>query len=362
MRRRVGVRAAVLVALACAVSVTTLAEDAMDPDPVHLEPLAGARGTALNSLAFPDEDVIEGYVRGLLARRLDWLQAVLDRSRMYRAVIAAEIEARGLPRELQYLPALESGFQPKAVSPVGATGLWQLMRNTAAPFGLRMDEWLDERRDFWRATEAALAKLADGYRQFGSWEMSLAAYNAGAGRMARIAREQGTTNYWTLRARGALPGETAAFVPQFAALCRILDQPRRHGLEPSWEPSPSWERVPVPRAVDVRMLADAAGIPRETLVAANPELLLGVTPPASYGYRLKVPAGHGGAVERALAGDGLPLMEFRVHVIKAGETLWAISQRYGVSLELLAEANPDVRATSLRVGSKLLVPRLGERG
>jgi membrane-bound lytic murein transglycosylase D len=180
--------------------------------------------------------------------------------------------------------------------------------------------------------------------------------------MARIAKEQGTTNYWTLRARGVLPKETAAFVPQFAALSRILDQPGRHGLEVSWEPAAAWERVTVPRSVDLGLLADAAGIPRETLAAGNPELLLGVTPPASYGYALKVPAGHRAAVEQALAGDAIPLMEFRVHVVKAGDTLWAISRSYGVSVALLQESNPGVKASALRVGSRLLVPRLERRG
>jgi membrane-bound lytic murein transglycosylase D len=327
-----------------------------------LEPLQGHRGERVYSIGFPDEDSIEGFVEGLLERRRDWLQAILDRSRLYRAVIAAELAQRGMPRELQFLPALESGFQPRAVSPKGAVGLWQLMGNTAAPFGLRMDEWIDERRDFYRATGAALGKLADGYEQFGSWEMALAAYNAGAGRMARIVKSHGTANYWALRAKGVLPSETAAFVPQFVALSRILGQPGRHGLRVSWDPAVEWERVAVQRSVDLRLLADAAGIDRQTLAAANPELLLGVTPPVSYGYQLKVPAEHREAVELALAGDAVPLMEFRVHVVRKGDTLWGISRTYGVSLQLLAESNPGVRAESLRVGSRLLVPRLGERG
>lgn len=335
---------------------------AADAAALPLPPVQGHRGEAVYSVSFFDDHSIEGFVRSLLANRREWLQAVLDRSRRYRSLIAAAIAERGLPRELLYLPAIESGFQPRAVSPKGATGLWQLMRNTAAPFGLRMDEWIDERRDVVRSTEAALAKLADGYRQFGSWEMSLAAYNAGAGRMARLVKEHGTANYWALRARGALPAETAAFVPQFAAVSRILDQPGRHGLAVSWDPATAWEQIAVPRCVDVRLLADASGVPRETLVAANPELLLGVTPPASYGYRLKVPAEHREAVARALAGDALPLMEYRVHVVRTGDTLWAISRAYGVSLELLTQSNPGVRAENLRVGSRLLVPRVGQRG
>jgi membrane-bound lytic murein transglycosylase D len=359
-------RVIALAALVCAVLVPSLAGEAREPASdlaaSALQPLQGHRGEEVYSIAFPDENSIEGFVRGLLARRRDWLQAVLERSRFYRPLIAAELAERGMPRELQYLPAVESGFQARAVSPKGAAGLWQLMRNTAEPYGLRMDEWIDERCDVFRSTEAALAKLADGYRQFGSWEMALAAYNAGAGRMARLAKENGTTNYWALRAMGVLPTETAAFVPQFAALSRILDQPGRHGLQVSWDPAVEWERVAVSRSVDLRLLAEASGIARETLAAANPELLLGVTPPKSYGYQLKVPAEHREAVELALAGDAIPLMEFRVHVVRKGDTLWAISRAYGVSLELLKESNPGIHAESLRVGSRLLVPRLDHRG
>ena len=116
------------------------------------------------------------------------------------------------------------------------------------------------------------------------------------------------------------------------------------------------------RAVDLRLLAEAAGVPREVLAAANPELLLGVTPPASYGYALKVPAEHRAAVEAALAGGAVPMMEFRVHVVKAGDTLWAISRSYGVPLEVLTESNPGVQASALRIGTRLLVPRLERRG
>jgi len=359
-------RASVLAVLLAAGLLPCWAGDSREPaaglPTPALAPLQGHRGAEVYSLGFPDENIIEGFVRGLLANRREWLQAVLDRSRSYRSVIAREIAERGMPRELAFLPAVESGFQPGAVSPKGAVGMWQLMRTTAAPYGLRMDEWIDERRDFIRATSAALGKLQEGYRQFGSWEMALAAYNAGAARMARLVREHGTGNYWTLRAKGVLPKETAAFVPQFAALSRILDQPGRHGLRVSWEPAVEWERVPVPRTVSLRLLAEASGVAREALAAANPELLLGVTPPASYGYQLKVPAAAREAVARALEGDAIPLMEYRVHVVRKGDTLWAISRAYGVSLEVLAQSNPGVRAESLRVGSRLLVPRLDRRG
>lgn len=330
--------------------------------PTALPALQGHQGEELYTLAFPEEEVIGAFMNGLLSRKREWLQAVVERSTSYRPLIASLLEERGMPRELAFLPAVESGFNPKAVSPAGAAGLWQLMANTSVPLGLRTDDWVDERRDIWKSTEAALAKLQDDRERFGSWEMALAAYNCGAARLAAIARERRTLDYWELRRRGALPIETASFVPQFLALARILSYPGRHGLEVNWQPYPEWQRVPVDRTIDLRLLAREAGIGFEELAAGNPELVLPLTPPASYRYQLKVPVDHVEEVERALARGTLPLMEYTVHVVSQGDTLWDIAKRYRVSLELLEESNPEVNPNVLRLGSRLLVPLLTKGG
>jgi membrane-bound lytic murein transglycosylase D len=324
-----------------------------------LTPVQTHRAPEVHSFPFPDEDVIDRYVEGLLAGRREWLAAVLGRSRAYGTLIVDMLDERGLPRELAFLPALESGFQPRAVSPRGAAGLWQLMRNTASPLGLHMDHWIDERRDFWKSTEAALAKLEDNRRRFGDWPLALAAYNCGAGKLARIARENPGLDYWALRRKGVLPRETAAFVPQFMALARILGQPGRHGLPVDWEPSPRWERVAVEGSVDLRILSRESGVPLESLAAANPELNFFMTPPKSYGYMLKVPAEHTRAVGETLAAAAVPLLDFAVHVVKAGDTLSEIAESFGVTVALVLEFNPTVRPLALRIGSKLLVPRTG---
>jgi membrane-bound lytic murein transglycosylase D len=321
-----------------------------------LPPLQGTVGPELYTLVMPEEDVIGRYVDGLLARRGDWLQAVHDRSLLYREVISKAIEARGLPRELRYLPAVESGFQGRALSPRGAAGLWQLMRNTASPYGLRMDQWLDERRDFWKATDASLDKLAENYSIFGDWYMALAAYNCGVGKLSAIARRHPGSDYWELRRKGALPRETAAFVPQFLALTRILSYPGRFGLSIGWDPLSQWARVPVGRCVDLRILSRESGVPLSVLTAGNTELNFPMTPPGSYGYQLKVPVQYGEAVQRTLDGATLPLLEFCVHVVSAGDTLFAMAKKYGVSVDLIQEFNPQLAPRTLRIGAKVLVP------
>jgi membrane-bound lytic murein transglycosylase D len=344
-------------------SASAGAADAIPPiaapathDDGPLPALQGIEAAELYSLPFPDEDIIGRYVKGLLGGRRDWLQAVLDRSRVYETLINDALRKRNLPRELEFLPAVESGFQPTAMSPRGASGLWQLMRNTAEPYGLRMDVWLDERRDPWRATEASLAKLADNFAIFGDWDLALAAYNCGVGKLSGIIKRNPDNDYWSLRRKGVLPAETAAFVPQFLALTRILSHPGRYGLAVDWDPAPKWELVSLDRCVDLRILARAAKVPLEALTRGNSGLNFLVTPPGSYGYELKVPAEYVQAVMDALHDPTLPMLEFRVRVVVAGDTLSEIAKSYGVSVAMIQEFNPTVKERALRIGAKLLVP------
>jgi membrane-bound lytic murein transglycosylase D len=354
--------AAVLAAGAMLTAAPAPADDSPGVADGPLPPAQGTEAEEVYSFPFPDDNtIVERYVAGLLATRREWLQAAFDRGLPWRAFILAECEQRGLPRELVYLPALESGYQPRALSRVGASGLWQLMRTTAAPFGLRMDAWLDERRDPVKATEAALAKLSENYRTFRDWPLALAAYNCGAGKLSGILRKAPGLDYWQLRARGLLPRETAGFVPQFLALTRILSHPVRHGITVGWDAPPVPARLPLGSCVDLRLLARAAGVPLDALVAANPELNLPVTPPSSYGYVLKVPAEHADAVRGALDAATLPLLDVRVHVVAAGDTLSALAKRYGVTVEILLEFNPKVTPRALQVGYRLLVPVLPAR-
>jgi membrane-bound lytic murein transglycosylase D len=313
-------------------------------------------GTELYSFTFPDEDIIDRFVDGFLAGRRDWLQAVLNRSLCYRGTITRAIAQRGLPPELRYLPAVESGFQARAVSPKGAAGLWQLMRNTASPYGLRMDQWVDERMDFWKATEASLDKLAENYRIFDDWYMALAAYNCGVGKLSAIMRKNPGNDYWSLRRKGVLPRETSAFVPQFLAVTRILSYPGRYGLALGWETAPVWSRIPLDRCVDLRILSEKSGVPLDVLTTGNAELNFPMTPPASYKYALKVPVEYSAPVEKVLSQSTMPLLEFRVHLVAEGDTLSGIARKYRVGVDVIQEFNPRLAPRVLRIGAKVLVP------
>jgi membrane-bound lytic murein transglycosylase D len=159
------------------------------------------------------------------------LRKILKRAEPYMPFIKEEIEKRGLPPELLYLPIIESAYYAKAKSPAGAAGLWQFMRNTASFYNLTINKHVDERLDYQKATVAALRRLKESYDLFNDWPLALAAYNAGIGRITRITRAEDTYDYWRLAAQGKLPRETADYVPKFLAVSYICLNPNQFSLD-----------------------------------------------------------------------------------------------------------------------------------
>lgn len=236
------------------------------------------------------------------------------------------------------------------------------MRNSISGYGMRVDEWVDERRDFMKSTDGALRKLADNYAAFGDWELALAAYNAGAGAVGRAvaaARKAGAdrTDYLELRRRGLLPAESAAYVPKFLAIASILRYPARSGMALSWDECPAWETIEPGRSVDISLLSRKAGIDAAELREANPELRHGVTPPGP-GYLLKVPAASADSARAALADAAAELLRYSLHSVRTGDTLSAIARRYGSTISAIAQANPGLKPDLIRLGQVIVVPSL----
>jgi len=289
-----------------------------------------------------------------------WLAAVMERARPYMAYIAERVRYYGLPDELVYLHVIESEYSPKAVSRSGATGLWQFMRNSIGGYGIRIDDWVDERRDFMKSTDAALRKLADNYAAFGDWNLALAAYNSGLGAVTRALRKADADkgkDYWSLRKQGLLAAETTSYVPKFLAVVTILSYPRRNGLDVDWDEGGAWESLELRKSVDLCLLADAAGIPLADLKAGNAELRYTVTPPWS-GYRIKVPAGSADAVKAALDDPSLKLLRYYLHKVSSGDTLSAIARHYGTPQSMIVQANPGMKPDLLRLGQVIVIPAL----
>jgi len=291
---------------------------------------------------------------------LSWLSNVMERADPYIAFIRKEIAERKLPAELIYLPVIESGYLPTAVSKSGAAGLWQFMKNSISPFDMRVNDWIDERRDFWKSTQGALRKLEENYQFFGDWPLALAAYNAGLGAINQIIRQSGIRDYWTLSEKKLLKTETIHYIPKLLAVSYILSNPRRFGMESRWPEDPNWKQVALKRSVDLGLLADEAGIERKDLIMANRELLYNVTPPGQ-DYFIKIPAKYVENISKVLEKD-IPLLNFYFHTIRSGDTLLALALHYGVRVEQILSSNPGVQERSLKIGSRLLIPALKETG
>ncbi len=284
------------------------------------------------------------------------LERFYRRGLRYLPYIFEIVEEEGLPRDLAYLPMIESGYNPRARSRAGAVGIWQFMRGTARKYGLRVDWWMDERRDPIRSTRAAMHYLRDLYEEFGSWDLALAAYNVGEGRIRKL-REDSTQSFWEVRRR--LPRETRLYVPSFFAVVLILKDPEAFGVTLDTTGVEPWvfDSVYVPAPVELTLVARWAGTTVEVLEDLNPAFRRWATPPDLKGFYLRIPPG---TRERVLAGmEQTPRSRWvskLVHRVRRGESLWTIARRYGVSVSAIARANHLRRRSLIHPGQLLWIP------
>jgi len=323
-----------------------------------LPPLQGHVGPRLFTIDIPDNKIVAGYISYYLAGGRRVVELNLKRSALYHRFIAARIDFLALPGELLFVPAVESTFYNLAVSRSGAVGLWQFMENTAVHFDLLNDNWIDERRDFWKASIAALKKLEENYKYFADWHLALAAYNCGSGKLGRLIQESGISDFWILREKGLLPVETADYVPKFLALAYICSYPGRYGFKRNWEPSPIWERTLLKRSIDLRLLAGTSGVGLEHLKEANAELKYSVTPAYPAGYWLKYPEKYKDVILKTLNDPKIELMDFHLHTIRSGDTLYGLSLYYQVAVAMIKSCNPGLDPLRLPLGGALLVPAM----
>jgi len=303
-------------------------------------------------------EILEDKTRCLLQRvtdeamEQDWRQhitAVLDSIGRYH-VVEDEIEVVlnwrtehwikyfqgilvevGVPRDLLYLAMIESGLNLNARSRMKAIGPWQFMAGTGRLFGLRINWWIDERRDIIAATFAAAHYLKHLHNLFGSWPLALAAYNAGEYRIAHSISRQKTDNYWRLR----LPTQTRWFVPKFMAALTIGRNPTEYGFKKAKASPLLFDIIRIDRSTDLRLIAKAAGCTYATIRKLNPAMKRWATPPGMI-IELKVPEGTGKRVLTELA--EIPpekRVSWHRHRIRRGETLSRIAVRYEISVREL---------------------------
>lgn len=323
-----------------------------------LPSLQSHQGPLLFSIDIPDIDIVVRYINYYLAGGRRVVELNLKRAALYRRFVSEQIDILALPGELFFVAAVESTFYNRAVSGSGAVGLWQFMQNTSVHFNLRHDDWIDERRDFWKASIAAMEKLEENYKCFDDWFLALAAYNCGTGRLRRLIRAHGISDFWMLREKGLLPVETADYVPKFLALAHICSYPGRYGFNQSWEPSPRWARTLLKRSIDLRLLAGVADIPFKYLKEANAELKYSITPVYTDGYWLKFPERHKDVILKALNDPKIELMDLHLHTIRSGDTLYGLSLYYRSTVAIIESCNPGLDPLRLPLGGNLIVPAM----
>ncbi len=296
------------------------------------------------------------YVRGFLNRYRSSMARYLARSGRYEAMIERHLEANGLPRDLFYVALVESGFSPRALSPARAAGIWQFVPRTARIYRLRVDRWVDERLDPERSTEAAVSHLADLYDHFGAWDLALAAYNGGIGRVSSAIKRYGTNRFWTLARYEYLPRSTVNYVAKVLAAVIVGHHRDEFGFDHlKYEHPPEVVEVTPKPGTSLRDLAKRLRVPVGELEELNPWLLRKVVPPSGPMPRLLVPARVAHRVPEALRDTSERV--FLRHEVLLGDDLRSLARRYGVPAGRIARLNGITSDEDLLPGGVLLIPR-----
>ncbi|MGB3399974.1 MAG: lytic transglycosylase domain-containing protein, partial [Candidatus Deferrimicrobiaceae bacterium] len=235
---------------------------------------------------------IDKFIRYFQNKGRDRFEIWLSRSGKYSDMMRGILAKYGMPGDLVYLALIESGFSPKAYSVARAAGPWQFMPGTGRRYGLRVDWWTDERRDYEKSTHAAASYLRDLYGMFDSWPLAAAAYNAGEGRIMRAVSRYKTEDYAKLISYRYLPRETKDYVPKMLAALTIAKDPEKYGFgDVLYEDPLEFDKVSVPGGTDLTALGDIIGVPSETMKELNPELKRFCTPPNVEAYEIRLPSG-----------------------------------------------------------------------
>ena len=322
--------------------------------------VAADLATTKHDLPIDNNERVQSFIELFQGNLRDFMQESLHRSAKYLPMVQEVFRAESIPLDLAYLAIVESGYKTNALSRASARGMWQFMPATGKEYGLDQNWFVDERSDPEKATRAAAQYLKSLHRYFdGDWNVAMASYNAGPGRLQRAVKQSKIADYWELTETSRyLPKETRNYVPMIMAAVLIAKNPQAYGFEPGTNPVLAFDRVTVPDALDLRTVAEWTGTTIEEIRDLNPELRRTTTPMGA--YDLKVPIGMAPVVEGKLASASPSIFaQFsRYKVAKSSEKLATIARRFGVTTADLASAN-NLRTTSkLKSGQQLLIPRV----
>lgn len=335
----------------------------------HLHPnktyfLYGAEHLGLDNYYFDFPVVynkaVQKWMNYFLNRGRGFFERYGARAGRYAPILGKILEEHGLPRDLIFLAMAESGFQTKAKSWARAVGPWQFMPYTGKRYGLKIDWYVDERRDPIKATIAASRYLSKLYKQFDSWELAAAAYNAGEGKVGRAIRRYRTENFWKLRRGRYLKAETKNYVPKIMALAIIGKNLKTFGFEDLDFHEPlDFQEVEVGPAVDLIKLAKKINVEFEEIQRLNPEILRWFTPPSG-NYRLRIPVGTKTVFNNCCKGKDRELIavDFSEYRVKERRTLLKdVARKFRIKdSSVLPWLNGIGKKKKLKRGQVVLLP------
>lgn len=235
---------------------------------------------------------VSHWINHFQTRGKNWFSEWLGLATLYMPLIQKELQSAGLPQDLAFMVMIESGFKPNAISHASAVGPWQFIKPTGERYGLRVNWWLDERRDLMKATRAAIRYMRDLHREFGSWYLVAASYNMGENGLRRQIRRHKTNNYWELSRLKAIPDETIDYVPKILAAMMITKTPKLYGFDNLARFTPlTYDVVVAPGGTDLKHLADELKVTAKSLLDLNAELILGYIPPSVEKHSIRIPKG-----------------------------------------------------------------------
>jgi membrane-bound lytic murein transglycosylase D len=305
----------------------------------------------LESIVNPVDRIIEIYT----GRIRDRYQTYLERSTRYVGLMKQILRTKGVPENVAYLSLVESGFNPNACSRAKAVGQWQFIEETAKRYGLHIDFWHDERKDPVKATQAAADYLKDLYNQFGSWELAMAAYNAGENKIQRLVSRDNLKDYLDVSRSASLADETKKYVPGYLATLRIVANPKAYGfVDLKYEPPIDYDEVIITNPATIDTIAKAAGSTVHVIRGLNPELKQWCTPLNTTEYLLRIPKGTADDFIKKLDNSNMkPGDIIRQYTVRKKDTVKSISRHTGVSEGIIIAMNPGL---SLKAGNNVMLP------
>ncbi len=314
---------------------------------------------SVNDLSICRRREVRKFVYIYLTTGRKYIKRSIENSDSYLGIIEDIIKKNDIPMDISLLPLLESGFNPYAVSRSKAVGLWQFIQGTSVRFGLKTDKWIDERRDIEKSTHAAIRHLKNLYKIFGNWELTLAAYNGGAGQVKRAMLKTGKKSFWELRKTGILFKETSEYVARFAALLLIYKNQEIFDIEDELKliEIPETEKIVLEYPVNINRISKISGISTSTLKKLNPQLKRNITPPYYKKYTLRLPVE---AKERLKKNEKIiyriKFTRLKRHIVRKGESIYKIAKLYRIRPTFIIMINDLKNPHLIHPGFKLYIP------